>query len=65
MVHRQAGTCSLNREDTDPVTKISSHLARRVAQIRRETFGDDGIPYLAERLGLPALEASMVKPSAP
>jgi hypothetical protein len=33
---------------------ISSHLARRVAEIRQETFDVDGVPHLAERLSLPA-----------
>ena len=46
----------------------SSHLARRVAEIRLETFGDDGVPRLAERLGLPVqtwrhYEAGVVMPA--
>jgi hypothetical protein len=32
----------------------SDHLARRVHQIRRELFGDDGARLLAETLKLPA-----------
>src|SRR5690348_9434436 len=47
----------------------SSQLARRVAEIRRETFGVDGIPRLAERLGLPAgtwrnYEAGVIIPAS-
>jgi hypothetical protein len=63
-----AGSRSLSREETDPMEVISSHLARRVAEIRQETFGVDGVPHLAERLGLPAgtwrnYEAGVIMPA--
>jgi hypothetical protein len=32
---------------------LSDSLARRIQQIRRETYGEDGIPRLAELMQLP------------
>jgi hypothetical protein len=50
------------------MTVITSCLARRVAEIRRKTLGADGVPRLAERLGLPVqtwrnYEAGVVMPA--
>jgi hypothetical protein len=41
------------KAEADPLAMISSLVGCRVAEIRRETFGDDDVPRLAERLGLP------------
>ena len=32
----------------------TAHLARRVGEVRREVFGEHGVPILAEAIGLPA-----------